>query len=68
MRERFTVNALAARTRAVDGLHVVEEKADTLLLRASEPHRRAEKLLDHTREKIGANLRACQERLRPATS
>jgi hypothetical protein len=68
LRERLAVNALAARRRAAEGLHVVEERADTLLSRASEPLRRAEKLLDRTREKVGANLRAYQERLRPAAS
>jgi hypothetical protein len=67
LRERLAVNMLAARVRAAEGLQVVEERADALLVHASEPLRRAEKLLDHTREKIGTNLRACQERLRPAT-
>jgi hypothetical protein len=57
-----------ARERAVHGLEVVESSADEVLDRAARPLRRAEEFLEQTRTKLGENLRAGQELIRPAPS
>jgi hypothetical protein len=53
------------RTRAADGLQAVEEAAEGALDRAATPLRRAEEILDHGKARLGANLRAAQDTIRP---
>jgi hypothetical protein len=53
------------RTRAADRLQAVEETTDQLLDRAARPLQRAEAMLEGAKAKIGANLRAGQDAIRP---
>jgi hypothetical protein len=53
------------RTRAVEGLRVVEEGAGRVLDRGESSLRRAEGLLRETREHVSGALRAGQDAIRP---
>ena len=57
--------ALAVRTRAADGIHVVGEAAGGVFDRAAVPLRRAEEMLDHGKTHVAQNLRSVEDTLRP---
>jgi len=57
--------AQAARQRAADGLHSVEQTAERAFDRAAAPIRRAEELIDQGRAQVGDTLRAAERTIRP---
>ena len=54
------------RTKAAEGVRVVEETAGKVLDGGSHALRRAEELLEQTKEHVGEALRAGQDAIRPA--
>jgi gas vesicle protein len=54
------------RTKAAEGVRVVEEKAGTMLERGGEALRRADEFVQDTRGHVSEALRAGQEAIRPA--
>lgn len=57
--------AQAARQRAADRIHNVEETAERAFDRAAAPIRRAEELLDQGRSQVADTLRAAERTIRP---
>jgi hypothetical protein len=54
------------RTKAAEGVRVVEEKAGTVLDRGGDALRRADEFLQDTKEHVSEVLRAGEEAIRPA--
>jgi hypothetical protein len=54
------------RTRAADALRIVEEKAGRVLDSSESSLRRAEGVVQETKERVGTALRAGQDAIRPA--
>jgi gas vesicle protein len=54
------------RTKAADGVRVVEEKAGKVLDRGGEALRQVDEFLQDTKEDVSEALRAGQEAIRPA--
>ena len=54
------------RTKAADGVRVVEETAGAVLDRGGDALRRADEFLQDTKEHVSEALRAGQEAIRPA--
>ena len=56
------------RTRAVEGLQAVADGTGKVLDRGGDALRRAEAVLEDTKEQVGAALRTGQDAIRPAPS
>ena len=54
------------RTKAADGVRMVEEKAGKVLDRGGEAVRRVDEFLQDTREEVSEALRAGEDAIRPA--
>jgi gas vesicle protein len=54
------------RTKAAEGVRVVDEKAGTVLDRGGDALRRADEFLQDTKEHVSEVLRAGEEAIRPA--
>jgi hypothetical protein len=56
------------RTKAADGVRVVEETAGTVLDRGGDALRRADEFLQDTRQHVTEALQAGEEAIRPAAA
>ena len=68
MEEYVGERARRVRTKAADGVRVVEETAGTVLGRGGDALRRADELLQDTRQHVTEALQAGEEAIRPAAA
>ena len=66
MEEYVEEKTRGVRTKAADGVRMVEEKAGKVLDRGGEAARRVDEFLQDTREEVSEALRAGEDAIRPA--
>jgi hypothetical protein len=68
MEEYVAERTRRVRTKAADGVRVVEETAGTVLDRGGDALRRADEFLQDTRQHVTEALQAGEEAIRPTTA
>ena len=66
MEEYVKERTRGVRTKAAEGVRVVEEKAEQVLDRGGDALHRVDDFLQHTKEHVSDALRAGQDAIRPA--